>query len=124
MLYIALNFLLDAIDAEINDLTRLCVIWGVQMPTNEVNHFSAEHSSVHLKWERHTKFVTSTFSRSGEFDRPFENPVITLVNDEWPATLTGALLAAIHFAVQQNQVFIPDLQEVVSEFEWRIACLA
>ena len=99
-----------------DDLARLCVIWGVQSPTAEVTHFNAEHSSLRLKWERHTEFVTYTFSRKGEFARPFEEPVITLVNEEWLATLSGKLVVAIHLAVQQNQVFVPDLHDVAKEF--------
>ncbi len=123
--YIAINYdsaatnlpqVAGAANAAINDLARLCVIWGVQVPTAEVTHFNAEHSNLRLKWERHTEFVTYTFSRKGDFERPFENPVIALVNEEWLATLSGAMVVAIHVAVQQNHVFIPDLQEVVHEF--------
>ena len=118
--YIAINYDTDAATlsgAAIDDLARLCVIWGVQAPTAEVTHFNAEHSSLRLKWERHTEFVTYTFSHNGDFERPFENPVITLVNEEWLATLSGKLVVAIHLAVQQNQVFVPDLREVVREFD-------
>ena len=117
--YIAVTYDADvtvAANPAINDLARLCVIWGVQSPTAEVTHFNAEHSNLRLKWERHTEFVTYTFSRSGEFERPFENPVMTLVNEEWLATLSGKLVVAIHLAVQENKVFVPDLQEVVREF--------
>ena len=117
--YIAINYdaqLPNLSNAVLDDLSRLCVIWGVQSPTDEVTHFNAEHSSLHLKWERHTEFVTYTFSRNGDFERPFENPVIALVNEEWLATLSGKLVVAIHLAVQENQVFIPDLQDVVREF--------
>ncbi len=102
--------------AAIDDLTRLCVIWGVSSPTADVTHFVAEHSGLRLKWERHTEFVTYTFSRKGEFERPFENPVIALVNEEWLATLSGKLIVAIHLAVQRNHAFVPDLQEVVGDF--------
>ncbi len=117
--YIAINYdsdVANASNAAIDDLARLCVIWGVQTPTSEVTHFVAEHSNLRLKWERHTEFVTYTFSRNGDFERPFENPVIALVNEEWLATLTGKLVVAIHLAVQENKVFIPDLQDVVHEF--------
>ena len=114
--YIAINYDADSSNVVINDLARLCVIWGVQSPTAEVTHFNAEHSNLRLKWERHTEFVSYTFSRKGDFERPFEDPVITLVNEEWLATLSGKLVVAIHMAVQQNQVFVPDLQDVAEEF--------
>ena len=114
--YIAINYNADAGNMAIEDLARLCVIWGVQSPTGEVTHFNAVHSNLRLKWERHTEFVTYTFSRNGDFERPFENPVIMLVNEEWLATLSGKLVVAIHLAVQRNQTFIPDLREVVGEF--------
>ena len=117
--YIAVTYDADvtgAANPAFDDLARLCVIWGAQSPPAEVTHFNAEHSNLRLKWERHTEFVTYTFSRSGEFERPFENPVMTLVNEEWLATLSGRLVVAIHLAVQENKVFVPDLQEVVHEF--------
>ena len=117
--YIAVTYDADvagAANPAFDDLARLCVIWGAQSPPAEVTHFNAEHSNLRLKWERHTEFVTYTFSRSGEFERPFENPVMTLVNEEWLATLSGKLVVAIHLAVQENKVFVPDLQEVVREF--------
>ena len=114
--YVAINYDADSSNVVIDDLARLCVIWGVQSPTAEVTHFSAEHSNLRLKWERHTEFVSYTFSRKGDFARPFEDPVIALVNEEWLATLSGKLVVAIHMAVQQNQVFVPDLQEVAEEF--------
>ena len=114
--YIAITYDADSAHAVTDDLARLCVIWGVQSPTAEVTHFNAEHSSLRLKWERHTEFVSYTFSRKGDFERPFEDPVIALVNEEWLATLSGKLVVAIHMAVQQNQVFVPDLQDVAEEF--------
>lgn len=114
--YIAINYDADSANVVFDDLARLCVIWGVQSPTAEVSHFSAEYSNLRLKWERHTEFVSYTFSRKGDFERPFEDPVIALVNEEWLATLSGKLVVAIHMAVQQNQVFVPDLQDVAEEF--------
>ena len=114
--YIAINYDADSANVVFDDLARLCVIWGVQSPTAEVSHFSAEYSNLRLKWERHTEFVSYTFSRKGDFERPFEDPVIALVNEEWLATLSGKLVVAIHMAAQQNQVFVPDLQDVAEEF--------
>ncbi|MCY7388422.1 MAG: DUF3422 domain-containing protein [Burkholderiales bacterium] len=118
--YIAISYepvLAGLANPATSDLARLCVIWGAPLPTPEVTHFVAEHANLRLKWERHTEFVTFTFSHKGEFERPFENPVIALVNEEWLATLAGKLVVAIHLAVQQNHVFVPDLQEVAAEFD-------
>jgi uncharacterized membrane-anchored protein len=116
--YITIQYGRDAAAASpIDDLARLCVMWGVPSPTTDVTHFVAEHSNLRLKWERHTEFVTYTFSRRGEFERPFESPVITAVNEEWLATISGLLIVAIHLAVQRNHAFVPDLQDVVGEFD-------
>ena len=117
--YIAIIYASDPANVTnpaIDDLARLCVIWDVQSPTAEVTHFTAEYSHLRLKWERHTEFVTYTFSHNGELEHPFENPVILLVNEDWLATLSGKLVVAIHLAVQKNKIFVPDLQEVVHEF--------
>ncbi|MEQ1517775.1 MAG: DUF3422 domain-containing protein [Usitatibacteraceae bacterium] len=103
-------------NAPIDDLARLCEIWGIPSPTAEVTHFSATQSNLRLKWERHTEFVTFTFSREGPFARPFESPVINLVNQEWLASLSGKLVVAIHLAVQENHESVPELQDLVREF--------
>lgn len=118
--YIAVNYetgQFNAADQATNDLARLCVIWGVQSPTADVTHFEAAHANLRLKWERHTEFVTYTFSQKGEFARPFEKPVIASINTEWLATISGRLVVAIHLAVQQNHLFVPDLQDVKVEFD-------
>ena len=114
--YIVINYGPDAAGSAIGDLGRLCVIWGVQAPTAEVTHFTAEQSGTRLKWERHTEFVSYTFSRIGEFDHPFDKPVIQLINEEWLATLAGTLVVGIHLAVQQNNRFVPDLKDVRPDF--------
>ncbi len=118
--YFAVNYppnLADAQDPATSDLVRLCVVQGVAPPTAEVTHFETAFGSLRLKWERHTEFVTYTFSQKGDFARPFEKPVIESVNSEWLATLGGNLLAAIHVAVQPNHDFIPELPTVKAEFD-------
>lgn len=114
--YIAINYDTGTGNATVDDLARLCVIWGIPSPTADVTHFNAEYSHLRLKWERHTEFVTYTFSRKGDVEHPFDNPVIALVNEEWLATLSGKLVVAVHLAIQRNQSFVPDLRDVVHEF--------
>lgn len=102
--------------AAIEDLTKLSVIWGVQAPTASVTHYEASTATVHLKWERHTEFVTYTFSRHEAFDEPFEATVIQDVNEEWLAGMSGTLLVGVHVAIEENHVFVPDLDAVLPHF--------
>lgn len=103
-------------DGAFADLARLCGIWGVPTPAAEVTHFNATHANLRLKWERHTEFVTYTFSRRGKFEHPFAAPVINSIHEEWLAALSGELVVAVHLAMQPKQDVTPDLHDVSREF--------
>ncbi len=84
------------------DCVHLCILckqYGIDPPAPSAKHFSADFGDFRLKWERHTEFCSYTFFRQGEFDSPFENPVIDLVPADWIANLPGKVLTAVHFAV-------------------------
>jgi uncharacterized membrane-anchored protein len=103
--------------SSLDDLIKLSVIWGAPAPTENVTHYEARSANVHLKWERHTEFVTYTFSCADAFDHPFERAVIQQVNEDWLSGLSGTLIVALHVAIEQHRVFVPDLDKVRPNFQ-------
>ena len=115
--YVAIIYDGSLASAVTDDLARLCTVWGIAAPAVDVTHFEASHANLRLKWERHTEFVTYTFSQKGEFSHPFATPIIESVDGEWLAALGGKLIVAIHMAVQQNHQVLPTLAAVKADFD-------
>jgi len=114
--YIALLYQPDSNGLAFADLEKLCEMSGAAAPRAGANHFQAALGSIRVKWERHTEFVTYTFSRVGEFDEPFSKPVIAQIPGDWLANLSGSVLVAMHLAIRNHRKMVPDLREVAEEF--------
>lgn len=106
----------DSNGGAFRDLERLCEMTGVLPPRPDANHFRTDLGTIRLKWERHTEFVTYTFSRQAEFDEPFAKPVIAQVPEDWLANIGGIMLVAIHLAVRDQRLLMPDLKDVARQF--------
>ncbi len=114
--YVVIQYDAGRASAAMADLRRLCTIWAVIAPSEDVTHFETSHGDVRLKWERHTEFATYTFSKREAFHRPFETPVILSIDMGWMAEVAGLLIVAIHLAVQKIQSTLPELTGVADEF--------
>jgi uncharacterized membrane-anchored protein len=77
-------------------LNRLLDGTGVPKPSAEANHFHANLGSLRIKWERHTEFCRYTFYVQGVEKKPFSEPAISLVPQDWLRALKGQTIAAIH----------------------------
>jgi uncharacterized membrane-anchored protein len=107
---------LDSQASAFRDLEKLCEMAGALPPGPDASHFRTELGTLRLKWERHTEFVSYTFSRQAEYETPFAKPAIAQVPEEWITNLGGTLLVAIHLAIGQHRLRVPDLQDVAQEF--------
>jgi uncharacterized membrane-anchored protein len=103
-------------DAALDDLARICEMAGAPPPPQEANHFRAALGTLTLKWERHTEFVTYTFSRRAPFEEPFAKPPILQVPAQWLSSVAGQTLVGIHLAVRDQRLFVPDLREITPDF--------
>ncbi len=81
---------------DLDMLTRLVEGTGAPKPSSEANHFSANLGSLRIKWERHTEFCRYTFYVQGVEKKPFSEPAISLVPQDWLRALKGQTIAAIH----------------------------
>ncbi len=84
-------------------LTELLAPHGAEPPGDGATHLSRELGGLKLKWERHSEFSTFTFLRFDAFDSPFAGSALDLVPADWLERLPGALIAALHVAVEQAE---------------------
>ncbi len=83
-------------------LLKLCEHYQIEPPSADSNYWYTEFANLRLKWERHTEFTSYTFFQQGEFEHPFENPVISQLPADWLKTVNGQLLVAAHLAIQRG----------------------
>jgi uncharacterized membrane-anchored protein len=68
---------------------RLLAHYGQPIPDSVDQHDWADLGPMRLRWERHTEFVTYTFSKRGAFEHPFDEPVLTELPEDWLRELPG-----------------------------------
>ena len=83
-------------------LTELLVAHGVEPPGENAAHLSRDLGALRLKWERHSEFSTYTFLRFDPFDHPFAAPALELAPTDWLERMPGAVIAALHVAVDKG----------------------
>ena len=93
---------------DLNMLTKLIEGSGEPKPAADAIHFSATIGALRIKWERHTEFCRYTFYVQGVEKKPFSEPAISLVPQDWLRQLQGQTIAAIHANVVRG-VKAPDL---------------
>ncbi len=90
-------------------LRKLCAQYGVELPGNDANHFSADLGPFRLKWERHTEFTRYWFlvpaKGAGQL---FERTALEAVPKGWMATLNGHVLVANHVELMPAPKAAPD----------------
>ncbi|MCH9638896.1 MAG: DUF3422 domain-containing protein [Betaproteobacteria bacterium] len=104
------------VDQERQLITKLCDLYGVTPPHNHTNIFSVDLGVFNLRWERHTEYSIYMVYRNGPFDVPFAQTVISLVPDEWLASLPGELLSATHITLDDRSNAKRSLTELASLF--------
>jgi uncharacterized membrane-anchored protein len=81
---------------DVSMLSRLVEGSGAPKPAADANHYGADLGSHRIKWERHTEFCRYTFYTQGVEKKPFSDPAISLVSQDWLNALKGQTIAAIH----------------------------
>lgn len=74
--------------------------YGIPRPRQVEQYYLVDLGALRLLWERHTEFVSYTFSQSGPFEHPFANPVAVQLPIEWLASMPGEVIAAISLALE------------------------
>jgi uncharacterized membrane-anchored protein len=84
----------------VEHLKRLLAHYGVPIPETVDQHYWTDLGPMRLRWERHTEFVTYTFSKRGAFDHPFAEPVLDQLPQEWLRELPGEVITAVSLAIE------------------------
>jgi uncharacterized membrane-anchored protein len=77
-------------------LVKLIEGTGAPKPASDANHYTADLGSHRIKWERHTEFCRYTVIVPGIDKKPFSEPAISRLPQNWLAGLKGQTIAAIH----------------------------
>lgn len=98
-------------------LKRLLEIYGRPVPEKIDLHYSADLGPLRVRWERHTEFVTYTFSQQGDFNHPFANPVIKQLPQDWLREMPGEVISAVSMAVDPCNAPERDSAELAALFD-------
>ena len=84
----------------VRHLLRLLAHFNVPAPADLGQQFFIDVGGLRLRWERHTEFVTVSFSREGAFDRPFSDSLLAELPADWVRELPGEVVSAVLLALE------------------------
>ena len=99
--YLALESPSEARNQEWQHVVALARTYSVELPTEPVNHFSAQLGAFSLRWERHAEFARYMFSAAstGEI---FASSALDLVPADWLRNIRGRILVATHGGIMDR----------------------
>jgi len=89
---------------------------GIPRPERIEQYYLVSLGDLRILWERHTEFVSYTFSLPGPFTHPFADPVITQLPADWLAEIPGEVIAAISLALEPADTPEYSLDELTALF--------
>ncbi|MCG5500590.1 DUF3422 family protein [Ectothiorhodospira lacustris] len=98
-------------------LIKLLEHFRAPVPESVGQYHVADLGGIRLHWERHTEFVTYTFTEPGPYRHPFGNPVIERLPAEWLAASPGELVSAVSVALESKDMPERSLPELYELFE-------
>ena len=97
-------------------LKRLLAHYGRPIPERIHQYYSADLGPLRVRWERHTEFVTYTFSQQGAFVHPFAEPLLNELPEDWLRDLPGEVIAAVTLAIDACDTPERDARELAALF--------
>ncbi|MBK1672427.1 hypothetical protein CKO35_03775 [Ectothiorhodospira shaposhnikovii] len=85
-------------------LVKLLEFFDAPVPESVGQYHVANLGGIRLHWERHTEFVTYTFTELGPYRHPFENQVIERLPTEWLAASPGELVTAVSLVLESKEM--------------------
>ena len=85
-------------------LKRLLEHYGLPCPETVDQHYFAMLGDIRMRWERHTEFVTYTFSKPGVYVHPFADPLVNELPQDWLHELPGAVVTAVSLALESREM--------------------
>jgi len=97
--YLAIQVDNNQREAERSHLRTLCERFGCSPPGENLNQFSVPIGEFQLTWERHGEFSTYIVLVPGLPSRPFGDPAIDFLPQEWVRAIPGRVIVATHAQV-------------------------
>ncbi|HEY5754893.1 MAG TPA: DUF3422 domain-containing protein [Steroidobacter sp.] len=100
----------------------LCSRYGVAPPPKG-RYFSVRLEHRHFVWESHTEFSTWSFIEPGEFEHPFERPVLHDLPRDWLESLPGQTIRATQIAVvDRHRELSPEWLQSLFDLDEAVCC--
>ncbi|GAB0148210.1 MULTISPECIES: DUF3422 family protein [Marichromatium] len=104
--------------ANAEHLLRLLDHFGVRRPEQVGQYYAVDlGGGLWLRWERHTEFVTYTFSRHERFNHPFTDPLINELPQDWLREIPGQVVTATALALESCEMPERGSNELLALFE-------
>ncbi|WP_373510372.1 DUF3422 family protein [Thiocapsa sp.] len=101
----------------VEHLKRLLAHYGLPVPETVDQHYWTDLGPMRLRWERHTEFVTYTFSKHGAFEHPFADPLLDELPQEWLRDLPGEVITATSLAIEPCDLPERSNEELIALFD-------
>ena len=98
-------------------LKRLLAHYGQPVPETVDLYFDADLGALRVRWERHTEFVTYTFSKQGPYEHPFAEPLLFKLPEAWLRELPGEVIAAVSLTVEPCDAPERDITALTALFD-------
>ncbi len=107
----------QGIERQVQHLERLLELYARPIPETVDQHCAVDLGPVRVRWERHTEFVTYTFSKQGAYEHPFAEPVLQDLPEEWLRELPDVVISAVSMAVDSCAMPERDSEELAALFD-------
>jgi len=102
---------------QVQYLKRLLAHFGEDVPANVGQQFAADLGGLWIRWERHTEFVTYTFTRTGPFAEPFATSLLDELPQVWLRNLPGQVVTAVMLALESRDMPERSIDELIALFD-------
>lgn len=93
----------DAVQADIDHLTKLLDRYGAPHPQPGATHYFGTLGKHRLKWERHTEFVTFTLLVDGLSDRAFDPTDFAFFPEDWLGEAPGLRITSCLLRIEPQR---------------------
>jgi len=97
-------------------LRRLLSHYRLPVPEGVGQHYAVDLGPIRLRWERHTEFVTYSFTKVGPFGHPFADPILDELPEDWLRELPGEVVTAVSLALEADDTPERSIDELVALF--------
>lgn len=107
----------QGIERQVQHLKRLLALYERPVPEAIDQHYAVDLGPIRVRWERHTEFVTYTFSKQGAYEHPFAEPVLQDLPEDWLRELPDVVISAVSMAVDACAMPERDADELAALFD-------